>query len=460
MPSSSSQHQQHLLLVLAVPLGCAVCAALVGYRAGAVAWRRKREEDQAKEEKEEHLRSTAAGMQHHHALRRLISDSTGRGFGTVKRVYVVPGGGPGSVKDAGYPSWTAQRVAKALQRFDMKYGDTTAFLALGAGSMNAPSARGGNGHVVFESARIAEELVRGGVPPGSIIADFASWDTVGNAWFARMAVEAMLDMSFRHGDRANEHAAPPPPPPPPPAPAAGVAPSVLSPRKLPYPGSAVVAGGGGTGEGETAAAVDGDDEPGLFSARREAAAARARGLTLKETKRADAAAAAAAVAAAARTGAGTGGNGEEEKLPAARAGEAYGGGEMRKWMYDWKSKKARARRGPMNLTVFVSDFHAERMDAVFQWVFGLEPSLLRGKTTVTTVSIDTPVEMWARGGEQKEARQAHETEAAEQARQRAREIRTVEEFRAFMMLGGHRGYFDLTHGRYQASSGGGWGGAS
>ena len=73
----------------------------------------------------------------------------------------------------------------------------------------------------------------------------------------------------------------------------------------------------------------------------------------------------------------------EEKLPAARAGEAYGGGEMRKWMFDFKAKKARARRGPLNVTVFVSDFHAERMDAVFQWVFGLEPSLLEGKATVT-----------------------------------------------------------------------------
>ena len=73
----------------------------------------------------------------------------------------------------------------------------------------------------------------------------------------------------------------------------------------------------------------------------------------------------------------------EEKLPAARAGEAYGGGEVRRWMFDWKARKARARRGPLNVTMFVSDFHAERMDAVFQWVFGLEPSLLRGKTTVT-----------------------------------------------------------------------------
>lgn len=56
------------------------------------------------------------------------------------------GGGPGSAKDAGYPPWTAQRVAKALQRYDIKYGDTTAFLAVGAGNGNG----NGNGCGVCE----------------------------------------------------------------------------------------------------------------------------------------------------------------------------------------------------------------------------------------------------------------------------------------------------------------------
>lgn len=155
--------------------------------------------------------------------------------------------------------------------------------------------------------------------------------------------------------------------------------------------------------------------------------------------------------------------GEEKAplLPAARAGEAYEGGEIRQWMFKYKAKRAKARRGPLNVTVFVSDFHAERMDTVFQWVFGLEPSLLTNlSTTVTTVSIDTPVEMWARGPEQRQARVAHEREATEQARIRATEIRTVEEMRAFMTLGAHKGYFNLSHGRYKASAGGGWGGAA
>ncbi|CAM9862111.1 unnamed protein product [Ascophyllum nodosum] len=401
-----------------------------------MAWRRKRKNILEGEEARARDRGAAAGMQHHRALRKLILESTGRGFGIVKRVYVIPGGGPGSAKDAGYPPWTAQRVEKALQRYDVKFADTTAFLALGAGSMNAPGPRGENGRLVFESTRIAEELARGGVPPGSIIADFASWDTVGNAWFARMAVEAILDMSFRVGDKLDE------PHPALPLPAA----KNQSPDAETEAEEKLVGGGGSRrrhGEDEGVEADDGDTKGGFeggFPGHDE---------VKRRAEEED-------------EGGGTGaGRGQgEEKLPAARAGEAYGGGEVRRWMFDWKARKARARRGPLNVTMFVSDFHAERMDAVFQWVFGLEPSLLRGKTTVTTVSIDTPVKMWAKGPEERQARLAHERKATDQARLRAREIRTVEEFRAFMTLGGHQGYFKLTHGRYQASAGGGWGGAS
>lgn len=76
------------------------------------------------------------------------------------------------------------------------------------------------------------------------------------------------------------------------------------------------------------------------------------------------------------------------------------------------------------------------------------------------MSIDTPVGMWAKGPEQRKARQVHERKATDQARRLAKEIRTVEEFRAFMTLGGHEGYFKLTHGRYRVSPGGGWGGTS
>lgn len=195
-------------------------------------------------------------------------------------------------------------------------------------------------------------IFRGGVPPGSIIADFVSWDTVGNAWFARMAVEAILDMSFQVGDKLDEpHPAPPPP----------------------APESTDASSGNIETQEEADANASGGKTETVKTKCKEAGGRRDVEEGDDDTEE----------------GRGYQGDEEvkrriedEEKLPAARAGEAYGGGEVRKWMFDWKARKARARRGPLNVTVFVSDFHAERMDAVFQWVFGLEPSLLGGKTTV------------------------------------------------------------------------------
>lgn len=43
------------------------------------------------EERSGPRQGSASIMQHHRALRKLILESTGRGFGCVKRVYVVPG---------------------------------------------------------------------------------------------------------------------------------------------------------------------------------------------------------------------------------------------------------------------------------------------------------------------------------------------------------------------------------
>ena len=61
--------------------------------------------------------------------------------------------------------------------------------------MNAPSPRNFKGHVVFESSLIAEHLVRNGVPPEAIICDWATWDTVGNAWFTRLVAEALIHLA-------------------------------------------------------------------------------------------------------------------------------------------------------------------------------------------------------------------------------------------------------------------------
>lgn len=210
----------------------------------------------------------------------------------------------------------------------------------------------------FRSSRLPLSPVffRGGVPPGSIIADFVSWDTVGNAWFARMAVEAILDMSFQVGDKLDEpHPAPPP---------LALEYTDASSRDVETPdGGDAEISGAKTETGTETAETKCREAGGRRDLEEEDETEERRGYQGDEEvkRRVE----------------------DEEKLPAARAGEAYGGGEVRKWMFDWKARKARARRGPLNVTVFVSDFHAERMDQVFQWVFGLEPSLLRGKTTVT-----------------------------------------------------------------------------
>jgi len=59
----------------------------------------------------------------------------------------LPGGGPGSEEDHGYPPWTAQRTEAALKvwrdecRPTSGDGAVCAFLCLSAGSMNAPPPR-------------------------------------------------------------------------------------------------------------------------------------------------------------------------------------------------------------------------------------------------------------------------------------------------------------------------------
>ena len=49
-----------------------------------------------------------------------------------------------------------------------------------------------SGSIVFESSRIAQHLMENGVPMDAIICDFMSWDTVGNAYFTRLVIEALL----------------------------------------------------------------------------------------------------------------------------------------------------------------------------------------------------------------------------------------------------------------------------
>ena len=121
-------------------------------------------------------------------------ESRGFDWASVDRVFVLPGGGPG---EDGLPRWTVERCDSALRAFEALTAaerGRAAFLSLSAGSMNAPSARGRGGAVVFESSAIAGYLSSRGVPRASILCDLFSWDTVGNALHTRRVLISLLQL--------------------------------------------------------------------------------------------------------------------------------------------------------------------------------------------------------------------------------------------------------------------------
>lgn len=271
----------------------------------------------------------------------------------IERLLVVPGGGPGNPgTDGGFPLWTRQRTDAALEEWREScepFGSARcAILALSAGSMNAPSPRNFKGHVVFESSLIAEHLVRNGVPPEAIICDWATWDTVGNAWFTRLVAEALIHLA--DPDRL---------------------------KKIQ---------GISTRDGTKVA----------------------RGSTLPET-----------------------------------ASLFNGHGVV------------------LRLTVFISDFHAARMHAALDWVFGLDPrpgDQYGVRTTVDVVSVISKGTEWEERESFKD-RMKHESQWETRLRGWASQglLQSATEMQAYLLLGAHSGYFQFTHGTYITSSGGGWG---
>ena len=106
---------------------------------------------------------------------------------TADTVYLIPGGG----SDRGqYPEWSKQRTLAAYEH--SANFPNSVFLALSAGSLNAPSGRLDDGRVRFECQSMIEQLVTLGVSRVRIFGDFSSWDTVANALVARQFVEALL----------------------------------------------------------------------------------------------------------------------------------------------------------------------------------------------------------------------------------------------------------------------------
>ncbi len=93
---------------------------------------------------------------------------------------LVPGGG--LLKDGSLPPWVTPRFDRALHH---ALTNTAAILALSAATTHKPLPIDPAGRPVYESTQAARYLLAKGFPATRILTETASWDTIGNAWFAR-----------------------------------------------------------------------------------------------------------------------------------------------------------------------------------------------------------------------------------------------------------------------------------
>jgi uncharacterized SAM-binding protein YcdF (DUF218 family) len=91
---------------------------------------------------------------------------------------IVPGGG---VREgAQLPAWVPGRFDLAIER-----SGGGPIVCLSAGTVHRPNPLDETGRPLFEASAGAQYLLRNGVSASRIYIEAASWDTVGNAYFAR-----------------------------------------------------------------------------------------------------------------------------------------------------------------------------------------------------------------------------------------------------------------------------------
>jgi len=104
---------------------------------------------------------------------------------------VILGGGFGEVE--GLPQWTVARLEAAL-----KYREADYFITLSGGSVHKPSPVSSTGMTCFESVLAAQYLARRDVGVKKLRYETSSYDTVGNAYFARMTHIQPLKLTHIH----------------------------------------------------------------------------------------------------------------------------------------------------------------------------------------------------------------------------------------------------------------------
>lgn len=132
-------------------------------------------------------------------------------FSEIDTVYVIPGGGSGiplhgssagrnrsqlsAFEVAGYPEWTRRRTSEAFAAFSSSTPEQqqrTIFLALSAGSLNAPNVLLDDRRVMFECQHTLQHLGALGVESKRLYGDWFSWDTVTNAVALRQFLDGLL----------------------------------------------------------------------------------------------------------------------------------------------------------------------------------------------------------------------------------------------------------------------------
>lgn len=91
---------------------------------------------------------------------------------------IVPGGGVSA--DGKLPPWTVRRLKSALDIEATRY-----YICLSAGTFHKPLPRDDAGFPVYESVVAAQYLREAGIAEERLLFETSSYDTLGNAYFAR-----------------------------------------------------------------------------------------------------------------------------------------------------------------------------------------------------------------------------------------------------------------------------------
>lgn len=92
---------------------------------------------------------------------------------------IIPGGG---VKDNfQLPIWVQRRMDRVLEIHRGEF-----IICLSGGTVHKPPPLDRNGRPIHESIAGARYLVENGAPPEKVLWEIASYDTIGNAYFARV----------------------------------------------------------------------------------------------------------------------------------------------------------------------------------------------------------------------------------------------------------------------------------